>query len=155
VYLDAPLPIEADDTETCYVSTHSPDEVFEAVLGHVGASLSRDAVDERAVNDARSGTATFPDGGNGSGGGLIDTQETVGGWPHLASTTAPKDTDGDGMPDEWEREAGLDPANPADGKTFTIDRSKERYTNLELYLHRLVQDAVLAQSEGHDDPALE
>ncbi len=153
--LDAPLAIMADDTQVCYVSTHSSGEVFDAVLAHVGASKARDGVDERAVADARSGTATFPTGGNGSTGGLIDTQSAVGGWPALNSTAAPTDTDGDGMPDEWERNASLDPADPADGAAFSIDSEARRYTNLELYLHWLVQDEVFAQSEGHDYTALE
>jgi pectate lyase len=155
MHLTTPLSIKADDTETCYVSTHSSADVFDVVLARVGASLFRDAVDERAVGDARSGEATFPDGGNGSKGGIIDTQSAVGGWPQLTSVAPPADTDGDGMPDEWESLTGLDPADPADGKTFSIDSAKERYTNLELYLHWLVQDAVLGAGEGATYTALQ
>ena len=43
------------------------------------------------------------------------------------------DTDGDGMPDVWERKHGLDPENPADGPAVTL--SREGYTNLEVYLN--------------------
>jgi pectate lyase len=148
--LTAPLPIRADDTASCRVSTHPSGEVFEAVTDRVGASLARDAVDARAVADARSGTATFTDGGNGSTGGIIDTQSAVGGWPELRSEPAPEDSDKDGMADEWELLTGLDPADGTDGATFTIDHIRERYTNLELYLHWLVQEAVAAQGEGSD-----
>lgn len=154
VYLDAPLSIKADDTKTTHVSNHTAAMAYERVLDHAGANLSRDAVDGRAVGDARSGTATFPDGGNGSKNGIIDTQTAVGGWPTYNSTTPPADTDGDGMPDEWERLTNLDPNNAADAKTTTMD-PRGRYTNLELYLHYLVQDTVLAQAEGHEYTALD
>ena len=48
---------------------------------------------------------------------------------------APVDTDGDGMPDEWETRHGLDPQNPADG---AADANKDGYTNVEDYLNSLV-----------------
>ncbi len=40
---------------------------------------------------------------------MIDSEDEVGGWPKLKSEKAPLDTDGDGMPDEWERQQGLNP----------------------------------------------
>jgi len=39
------------------------------------------------------------------------------------------------MPDAWERQHGLDPANGADG---AADRNGDGYTNIEEYLHALV-----------------
>jgi hypothetical protein len=49
------------------------DQVKEAVLKNVGARPEdRDAVDERIIKDVREGT-----------GGIIDTQDDVGGWPEL------------------------------------------------------------------------
>lgn len=41
------------------------------------------------------------------------------------------DTDGDGMPNTWETERGLAPANAADGNA---DRDGDGYTNLKEYL---------------------
>lgn len=116
--------IRTDDAETAY----------QRVLEYVGASLSRDTVDKRAIHDARTGTATVMDGGNGSTNGYIDTQEAVGGWPVLNSIPPPADTDGDGMPDEWEFVHGLDPNNPADGNE---DRDYDLYTNIEEYINSL------------------
>lgn len=58
--------------------------------------------------------------------------------PILNSTAAPKDTDGDGMPDEWETANGLNPNDAADGAA----RSASGYTNLELYMNSLVQRIV-------------
>jgi hypothetical protein len=56
----------------------------------------------------------------------------VGGWPELKSLPAPADTDGDGMPDEWELRFKLDPRNAADGAQ---DADADGYTNFEEYLN--------------------
>jgi hypothetical protein len=95
----------------------------ELVLAHAGASLHRDAVDQRIVEDVRNGR-----------GKLIDSQEQVGGWPMLHSAPAPADQDRDGMPDAWEKAHGLNPTDPADRNA---DRDGDGYTNLEEYLNSL------------------
>lgn len=137
--------------EPVYTSTHSAQGAFEAVCDYAGASLERDAVDDRAVSDARSGKATCTDGGNGSIGGLVDTPSAVGGWPQYDASddelAAAEDADGDGMPDWFETEFGLDPSDPADGTAMNLD-PHGRYTNLEMYLHYLVKDIVSVQSDG-------
>ena len=97
---------------------------FERVLETAGASLSRDAADARIVADVRARTGTIID----------DVSETPG-WPRLASSPPPHDSDGDGMPDDWEESAGLDPADAGDGAR---DRDGDGYTNLEDYLNSLV-----------------
>lgn len=149
--LSSPLGIVGPSGQTVYTSTHPAEAAFEAVCEFGGASLSRDAVDERATGDAISGTATYPSGGNGSTGGLIDTQEAVGGWPEYTATeeelAAVTDTDGDGMPDWFEEEFGLDPSSSADGTGKDLD-TYGRYTNLEMYLHYLVKDIIAAQNAG-------
>ena len=60
---------------------------------------------------------------------MINTHEDVGGWPALPPGKAAKDTDGDGMPDAWEKARGFDPKK-ADGAAL----GKGGWTNLELYL---------------------
>jgi hypothetical protein len=57
------------------------------------------------------------------------------GWPVLGSLPAPVDSDGDGMPDEWEDSVGLNAADDNDGP---LDRDGDGYTNLEEYLNSLV-----------------
>jgi pectate lyase len=104
------------------VKTVSAREAVELVLATVGASLpQRDAVDARLVAHVRTRT-----------GKMIDSQTEVGGWPELASGTAPVDTDRDGMPDAWETKHGLNPRDPADA---ALDSDKDGYTNLEEYLN--------------------
>jgi hypothetical protein len=126
------------------VTTHSAEKAFEKVLAHVGCSLKRDTVDGRLVQEAKNGTYTFT-GSHGSSNGLIDTQSDVGGWPVYSSTTAPTDTDIDGMPDDWEKANSLNPDNAADGVMYTLD---DAYTNLEVYLNSLV--AAITTSQNQD-----
>lgn len=113
------------------------------MLAWAGASHVRDAVDERIVHDARTGTATVTEGGNGSTGGFIDTQRAVGGWPEYRSSPAPEDRDRDGIPDAWERLHGLDPDDPADAAK---PGPGSGYTWLERYLNSLVEPIAASQN---------
>jgi pectate lyase len=104
------------------VKTTTALEALGSVLSMVGASLPhRDSVDTRIVAETRR-----------HGGSIIDSQQQVGGWPELKSTSAPVDSDADGMPDSWERRHGLNPRDQADG---SADKDKDGYTNLEEYLN--------------------
>ena len=108
----------------------SAEDAYEQVLLNAGASLYRDPIDTRIVEEVREGKATY---GNK---GLIDTQEQVGGFPDLTQTgVSPVDSDGDGMPDEWETANGLNPNKKNDANKYTL--SKE-YTNIEMYINSLV-----------------
>ncbi len=109
-------------------------ESYEKVLRYAGAIFpKRDAVDERVVNETRTGTAI----GKGSFGkpGIIDNVFVVGGWPEYKSTVAPVDTDNDGMPDAWETKKGLNPNDASDGNK----KDANGFTMLEIYLNELVQ----------------
>jgi len=88
------------------------------VLERAGA-WPRDTVDARVADSVRRRS-----------GRQIDSQEEVGGWPVLAAGAPPPDGDGDGMPDDWERGRGFDPAR-ADGAG---DRNGDGLTNLEDWL---------------------
>lgn len=94
-----------------------------SVLDRAGAGRVRDAVDARVIAGVRDRTAR-----------IIDSQEQVGGWPELEPGTPWIDSDGDGMPDEWERGHGLNPASAADGSN---DRNGDGFTNLEDWLNEL------------------
>ena len=133
------------------VTTHSAEQAYEKVLSYAGACLHRDALDEIIINDTRNGIATFT--GSGNNGGIINTQEDVASgitgdespWPTLLNnTTAPVDTDGDGMPDEWETANNLNPNDASDGNLVKEDG----YTNLEHYLNSIVADIMEAENEG-------
>ena len=129
-------------------------DAFESVLKYSGASLSRDRIDVRIAGtpgpegtggEVREGKAECK-GSNGSTGGLIDTQTDAGGWPEYAATPeqlaiASTDSDADGIPDHYETLLGLNPNYSGDALTRGLDPQK-LYTNLESYLHYLVQDIV-------------
>jgi len=124
------------------IQQDSPEDVFSRILNHGGASIpKRDATDIRILNEVRTGTASF-----GSQlyaeeyyidknilTGIIDSQSDVGGWPKLTSLTAPKDTDHDGMPDDWEISQSLNPNDPNDRNKIAVSG----YTFIEEYLNEL------------------
>ena len=126
------------------VNTQPASDAYASVLAYAGASLSRDDVDRRIVDEVRSGTA--PNGNRG----IIDSQAQVGGWPGYTATqdqeSALHDGDGDGIPDAVEEAWGMNKDSAADGKARTLDKNK-RYTNLEMYLHYLVKDIVSGGTE--------
>ncbi|KQV61141.1 pectate lyase [Pelomonas sp. Root1217] len=106
------------------VTVDAPDKTLARVLAGAGASLVRDAVDERFIADVRQRR-----------GKLINSQTEVGGWPTLKSAPAPLDSDGDGMPDAWETSHGLNPRDPSDAAR--VDPASG-YTQLERHLNGLV-----------------
>ncbi len=123
------------------INTHTAEEAFEKVLLYSGASLARDTLDRRYVNETRLGIATAV-GSNGSTGGLIDTQADAGGFPVYNSLEAPTDSDNDGIPDGW-----LNDKFP--GKSAT-DLNDLGYTYLEVYLNDLV--AHITEGQGYEAP---
>ena len=129
------------------VTTHSAESAFTVVTQYAGASLHRDNVDERYMNEARTGTATYT-GSVTKKPGIIDVVADVEGYTEAnfgtGSRPANFDTDNDGMPDEWETANGLDPHNASDAALFTLDSEHEWYTNLEVYLSSLVEDIMRA-----------
>ncbi|MBF9255056.1 pectate lyase [Pontibacter sp. 172403-2] len=134
------LGIEAEHVDSVVVATafpveaitqHPAQEAYEQVLARAGASYRRDKVDERIVQEVRTGKAPYGQKNDG----IIDSQKDVGGWPELASGTSPEDSDQDGMPDAWEQTHGLNPGNAADATQYKLSK---QYTNLEVYLNSIV-----------------
>lgn len=115
--------------------TQTAQAAYASVLEYAGASLKRDAVDVRIVNNVKEGDYTA-EGSNGSTNGIIDKAGDVGGWPSYVTGTTLIDSDKDGMPDEWENARGLNPNDKSDGVKYNLDR---QYTNLEVYLNSLVE----------------
>lgn len=107
------------------------------VLNAAGASLRRDAVDKRVINQVRNGT-----------GDLIDSQNDVGGWPTLATGTAPTDRDGDGMPDGWEKARGLNPASRSETARHADGRTMLEHYHEELLKDKPVQLTVTTSGPG-------
>ncbi len=125
------------------IPTHTAEEAFEKVLAYAGASLARDAQDARIAYEAEEGTYTY-EGSKGGTKGIIDTPDDVGGYCTYNSAQAPKDTDSDGIPDEWEFRHDLSHTDPADANELADDG----YTWLEHYLNDLVAEITAMQYEG-------
>jgi len=114
---DEPFPAPA-------IAYQTAEEAYESVLEHTGASIQRDSLDLRVINNVTNGT-----------GNIINRQSDVGGFPVLQSLTPPIDTDHDGMPDDWEVANQLEPDNPDDRND---DHDNDGFTNLEEYLNSLI-----------------
>ncbi len=140
IRLDEPVPAGE-------VTTHCAENAFTLVTLYAGASLYRDNVDERYMNEALNGTATYT-GSVTKRPGIIDKVSDVEGYTEENFGTGSRpdnfDTDNDGMPDEWETANGLDPNNAADASLYTLDTEKQWYTNLEVYLSSIVEHIMIS-----------
>ena len=151
IKLDTPV-------ETGDITTHTAETAFEKVLAHVGASLYRDAVDARYMDEAANGTTTYTGSATKTGDGktiqhrpgIIDFVKDQGEYV-LESTSWPADfdTDQDGIPDAWEIANGLNPNLKSDGITKTLD-PQGWYTNIEVYANSLVEDIMKAGNADGD-----
>ncbi len=137
IKMDAPAP-------TGEVTTHSAAEAFSKVLTYSGASLYRDEIDARYMEEAKTGTAKYK-GSITKSPGIIDKVSDVNGYTEAnfgkGSRPADFDTDNDGIPDAWETANGLNPNDAPDALTYSLD-SKGYYTNLEVYANSLVENIM-------------
>ena len=137
IKMDNPAP-------TGEVTTHSAAEAFSKVLAYGGASLYRDEIDARYMEEAKTGTAQYK-GSITQSPGIIDKVSDVNGYTEstfgTASRPADFDTDKDGIPDAWELANGLNPNDASDALDYSLD-GKGYYTNLEVYANSLVEDIM-------------
>ena len=137
IKMDTPAP-------TGDVTTHSASEAFSKVLAYSGASLYRDEIDARYMEEAKTGTAKYK-GSITKSPGIIDKVSDVNGYTEAnfgkGSRPADFDTDNDGIPDAWETANGLDPNDASDALTYSLD-NKGYYTNLEVYANSLVENIM-------------
>ncbi len=132
------------------VTTQTAEEAYQSVLESAGASIARDSADQRVIDDTKNRTGIKLDKKYDDNGvtktdttyGIISSPSDVGGYPELTGTKS-KDSDGDGMPNEWEDKNGLDKNNADDGLAI----SASGYTNLEVYAN------ALADKSYTPDPA--
>lgn len=130
------------------------DKAYETVLANAGATLpKRDAVDERITRSVRTGEVTARVGPNDAADfstvgfsqqvidgilekvskGIITHPSQVGGYPDYKGTPY-TDTDGDGLPDDWEKSHGL---NPNEATDAVADLNGDGYTNIEDFINGL------------------
>ncbi|MBQ7265242.1 MAG: hypothetical protein IJS61_04000 [Firmicutes bacterium] len=112
------------------INTVSPSVAYSQVLSDVGSNVYIDSIDKNIIDSVKNGTAFL---GSKNDIGLIDSQEDVDGWVYLTGVKK-KDTDNDGIPDEWEDINGLNKSNPLDSLNYVTGG----YTNLEKYADDLI-----------------
>lgn len=121
---------------------------YDFVLNNAGATLPvRDAVDTRVIHQVRTGEVLYNKNYTPPATqfkhrrlpidsykqGIITDIAQVGGYPQYKGTPY-KDSDNDGLPDEWEKKMKLDPNDPTDS---VKDRDGDGYTNIEEYLNEI------------------
>jgi len=131
------------------------DKAYETVLANAGAILPRrDPVDERIIKEVRTGVIPPMEIAKGSQEkakfygyqqkftdelaelvkkGFVTDPSEVGGWPEYKGTPY-KDSDSDGMSDDWEKLNGLNPNDSADASG---DLNGDGYTNIEDFINGL------------------
>lgn len=134
---------------------------YEYVLKNVGATLPvRDAVDQRIVETVRTGQVyVAPDAQPYHGRyikrrlpedsykqGIITHPSQVGGYPQYRGTPY-RDSDNDGIPDDYEKKNNLNPHNGKDASKI----SKNGYSYIENYLNSLVDIATVKPEKGTSD----
>jgi pectate lyase len=112
------------------VTTDTAINAYAKIVAGAGCSLHRDAVDLRLIHELYS---------LGREGHTLDHtndmgEALAGGMGEIQGGPAPKDSDGDGLPDAWETTHGLNPQNPTDASQLDATG----YTQLEVYLNHLV-----------------
>ncbi|MGS2760906.1 polysaccharide lyase [Sinomicrobium sp. M5D2P9] len=132
--------------EVPFYTKMSAGEAFEYVLKNAGATLpKRDPVDKRIIGQVRTGKIEYPDGleadtktyvkrrlpADSYKKGIIANIRQVGGYPDYKGKPY-KDSDGDGIPDKWEKKYNLDPKDPSDANG---DINGDGYTNIEKYIN--------------------
>ena len=147
--------------EMPYVRISSAEDAYDFILKNVGATIpTRDIIDERIIEEVRTGVPYYDEklakkhNGDTSGlaeksraedgsfkyrrlpkdsykVGIITDPMQMGGYPEYKGTPR-VDTDGDGMPDEWEIANGLNPNDPSDANG---DCTGDGYTNIEKYIN--------------------
>jgi HEAT repeat protein len=132
------------------VTTHTAERAYDLVLAHAGC-LPRDAVGRRTIREVRTGAGSW--GRLAPQGGLMEG---------LTPGRPPKDIDADGMPDAWETDHGLDPADSRDATRIVPagaskgDRHKG-YTYVEYYVNeradQLIAEAVAGAERDNADGA--
>jgi pectate lyase len=125
--------------ETPAIELVDAKEAYEAILAKAGC-WPRDRVTKRTIHEVITRTGAW-----GRNAPLEPTDE----WflEGLTPSMAPMDTDGDGMPDGWEKLQGLNSNDPTDASTIVLPgkSSKDRhqgYSYLEFYINELAENLV-------------
>lgn len=128
---------EYDPARYMLSDIQTAEDAYNTVLENAG-TINRDVIEQRVINDVKTGNPKYT-GSLANKKGIIDSVNDAEGFglDHGAEV-APADSDGDGMPDEWEREHGLNAFDAADRNLL----NRDGYTALEVYINGLMGEAL-------------
>ncbi|HUP77118.1 MAG TPA: PhoPQ-activated protein PqaA family protein [Pirellula sp.] len=136
--IDAPAPTPA-------IRLVDAQDAYDLVLNNAGC-WPRDRVTKRTIEEVRSRAGAW-----GRNGPLEPTDA----WflEGLMPVEASQDTDGDGMPDNWERSHGLNPKDAADavkivGESTSDGKRHQNYSYVEFYLNELADQLLPVETAG-------
>ena len=118
------------------VNTETAEDAYKSVLESAGASIIRDSVDTRVTNDVKNRT-----------GKIIDKPSDVGGYPTLDGGIMSKDSDLDGIPNEYEDKNGLDKNSSSDAVKINPSTG---YMYIEEYANALA-DGSYVRDTAYDE----
>jgi len=145
MYADHPFPLPAP------ITILPAQAAYKYVCDNAGATLPvRDAVDKRITEQARTGKITYKEMQTDTDFqfkvrklpkdsyklGIITAPWQVGGYPEYKGVPY-KDSDNDGLPDDWELSHGLNPKDASDSAKPA--KNGGGYTNIEVYLNTLAE----------------
>ena len=123
-------------------------DAYNFVLANAGATLpQRDPVDARITEQVRTGKINAKEINvennyqfehrrlpkDSYKMGIITDVSQVGGYPEYKGKPY-KDSDNDGMPDDWEKKHKLNPQDPGDA---VLDMNGDGYSNIEKFIHNI------------------
>ena len=144
IKVDMPFPMAE-------VSIMDTDKAYDYVINNSGATRPRrDAVDTRVMKSVVTGKAIYAEDADkyiastpyvkrrlpvdSYKYGIITDPRQVGGLPEYKGKQR-KDSDNDGIPDDWEKKHGLDPKDPSDSAKI----SDSGYAWIEVYANELAE----------------
>ncbi|WP_372772611.1 hypothetical protein [Mangrovibacterium sp.] len=132
-----------------YVETQTAKAAYKDVLSDVGCNApTLDDHDIRVIGETLSGTYSIKGSKSGKPG-LPDNEQDVGGWetyPEL-KREANWDSDGDGLPNWWEKQFKLNQNSPeSDFSEANLDSDGDGYTMLEDYLQWMAKPHYFIKS---------
>ncbi len=151
-----------------YLQIMSAQDAYDYVLQNAGATLPcRDIVDQRIIEEVRTKTPYYVEkaeqyqgdvsglspksqaedgsfkyrrmGSDSYKVGIIVDPRQMGGYPVYQGEPR-QDSDGDGMPDEWEVANGLNPNDPSDANG---DLNGDGYTNIEKWINGIPTQSLI------------
>ena len=130
-----------------YYTEMTAQEAYGYVLENAGATFPcRDILDQRVIEEVKTGKPYYAKDAKPDTVqfkyrrlpkdswtiGIISDPQQYGGLPEYGKWKPYKDSDGDGMPDKWEKANGL---NPNDASDANKDCTGDGYTNIEKYIN--------------------